>query len=136
MELTFSSDGIALHLKYIEMDAYDSQSIKFEVKLTLEHPTGVFTFSADDIWFEADMWNQFVHELNNGLGSNAVFHDQSNYLRLSIERAANHLDLSLSIREPLIAAGDTTLSSSQRVNLDSAFINSLTSSFQKFPKLW
>ena len=136
MEISLKSEGISLFLECVEVGENDPHSIRFKVEIELEHPTGSFTYSADDIWLDTDMWDCFEHRLNKGLEQKAIFHDQSNYFEISLERNSRNIEFLLKVREPLIKRGEASISSSQKVELDNSFINSIKHGFHEFPKFW
>jgi hypothetical protein len=136
MEISLQSEGIGLHLECLEIDENDSHSMRYKVKLDLDHPTGTFIYSANDIWLETDMWDRFQQRLSKGLEENAVFHDQSSYFEFSLTRNTRDIELMIKIREPLIESGETSVTSVRRIELDSGFINALIKSFNDSPKFW
>lgn len=136
MEISVNSGVVALQFEFVKFDANDPQSVQFKVELGLSHPTGTFSYSADDIWLDADMWNCFERALNSGLKEKAVFNDQSQYLEISLEKRSTHIALSVNVKEPLRDQGDISMSSFQKLDLDSSFINSLRDQFREFPRIW
>ncbi len=136
MELSVKSEGIGLFLECIEIDENDSQSMRFKVKLDLEHPTGTFTYSADDIWLETDMWDCFEQSLNKGLEEKAVFRDQSSYFEIALTKGIRDIEFTFKVREPLVGSGETSFLSSRKFDLDSGFINTLRDNFSECPKIW
>ena len=136
MEMSLQSEGLYLFLECVEIDEIYSHSMKYRVKIDLCHPTGIFTYSADDIWLETDMWDCFEKKLSKGLEEKAIFHDQSNYLIISLTRTSKDIEFMIKVREPLIDGGESNLTSVRKIDLDSGFINALTKSFSDFPKFW
>ncbi len=136
MEISLKSEGIGLYLECLEIDENDSYSMRFKVRLNLDHSTGTFTYSADDIWLETDMWDCFEQRISEGLEEKAVFHDQSNYFEFSLIRNTKCIECIIKVREPLIASGETTITSIRRIALDSGFTSTVAGSFSNFNKFW
>lgn len=135
-DIDIQSDVLDLSMNLLEVDDHDPNSLRWAVRFKLKHPTGDFSYSADDIWLDTSMWDEFVLRLEAGAQECAYFTDQTEYLRLSVERRSNNIGLAVHIREPLISKGNLTLDAEIKLELDGVFISRLLDGFRSFPVFW
>lgn len=135
-DIHFSSDELELSMELLEVDGNDPTSMKWDVAISLKHPSGEFAYSANDIWLDTHMWDEFVFELDTGVQKPARFSDQSELLYLGVERRVSGIVLTVSIQDPLIEKGCLALNAVLHLQLDGAFVSRLRDSFQSFAKFW
>ncbi|GHU05897.1 hypothetical protein FACS1894205_6560 [Alphaproteobacteria bacterium] len=133
-DIHIQAEGISVQFDLVGVDHYDSSSPCWRVGLKLSHPTGNFSYVANDIWIDTEVWDSFVLELAAGVRGRAIFHDLSGYFVLELERKERYFEISVNVREPLVNKGDLNLIAKYTVDLDSGFIEKLRDGFAEHPK--
>lgn len=112
-------------------------SFRVELSCQLPHPTGTFTYGADDIWFTCEEWDRFVSELH-GFARNqvnlAILRDASTYFQFSLSKQASQVVVSIACREPESGAASGRLT--YQTTLDAAAVAALEQAFAEFPRWW
>jgi hypothetical protein len=99
---------------------------RFAVECRLLHPTGSFSYSANDLYFDLESFENFSAELQGmqqGLRKQAALKDVSQIVTLRLEGNSRALRATLDIRESLTPTM-ATLSASFDVEYD-LFVNKL-----------
>lgn len=132
----FQTDEAVIHLNLVEVDETSPISLRFAVEVHLGHPTGNIKYTADDIWFETGVWDEFLSALKNGAIKQARLCDQSEYFVLCVQRGSDGVYVQFSASEPLVPKGRIKLECDLKLDLDGAFVAKLLDSFRSFPVFW
>lgn len=126
----------------IEMDVVETEdylpSIKMCVKVQVNHPTGVFIYQADDIWFECLQWDTFVLNLKQIFVKNkATLIDMSEGFELDFypKEKSNLILLHLKCKEH-IASGNESISLDYKCTIGQDVFGEIIDKFNNFPKWW
>jgi len=130
------AEGISVQLDLVRVDQNNPGSPCWRVNLELSHPTGHFSYIADDVWIDTIVWDAFVLDLAKGVRSHAIFHDLSEYFVLRFERKERYFEVSVTVREPIAGEGNLNMSAKYTVDLDSVFVDKFRDSFAAYPKFW
>jgi hypothetical protein len=135
-DIHIQAEGISIRLNLVDVDQNNPSSPCWRVNLDLSHPTGHFSYVANDVWIDTKVWDTFESELAAGVRSCAVFHDLSDYFVIKFERKDRYFEISVAVREPLATKGDLTMSAKYMVDLDSVFVDRFRDGFVAYPKFW
>lgn len=135
-DIHFQTGDVTLRLNLMEVDETDLSALRWAIDVRFGHPTGSFTYSADDIWLETKMWDEFVEALGNGARKRAQLYDQSEYFVLCIQRNDDGLQVQCSAFEPILPRGRMKFEIELQLDLDGAFVPNLFDSFRSFPVFW
>ncbi|NTG43586.1 hypothetical protein [Rhizobium rhizogenes] len=135
-DINIVAEGISIQLEFVNVDPGDPSSMCWRISLELSHATGHFSYCADDIWLETEMWDAFVSDLTSGPRHSARLYDLSNYFTLNIERQNRCFEVDIAAHEPVVRSGGLQLRGKLSVELDSGLIEKLHSGFAGYPKFW
>ncbi len=126
---------IILKMEVLETDDY-SLTLKMKVYVEFIHPTGIFNYTADDIWFEYSKWDQFTNKLHDLRSDvNLDLEDLSEKFKISLMRKTeNEYIITLSCLENNLDKG--TIQLSYTSDLDSDSMAHVFNNFLGFPKWW
>ncbi|WP_259779843.1 hypothetical protein [Aestuariispira ectoiniformans] len=136
MDFYLNLEKISIHFEMLEVDENDTNSIRFQVNVKLDHSTGSFSYSANDIWIDTEMWDAFERQVSQNLEEAARFYDQSNYFEIHLTKDYQNIYFVLIAKEPLVPKGQIALESEQKLDIDGPFIEELRESLKSFPKFW
>jgi len=131
-DINFEADQLSIRLKLLSVDKNDIESMRCGVELDIVHPTGKIFYSADDIWLETKMLDEFSYKLSESVNDRAEFYDMSNYLVISIRRRRTFHEVNIGIREPLCGGGEATIETRLHIALDGRFLIKLLHEIDKF----
>jgi len=135
-DVHIQAEGISVQLDLVDVDQNDPGSPCWRINLELSHPTGRFSYIADDIWIDTDVWDTFESELVAGVRSCAIFHDLSDYFVIKLERKDRCFEISVVVREFLATKGDLSMSAKYMVDLDNVFVDRFRDGFAAYQKFW
>lgn len=129
---------ISIEIDTIETDSY-LPSFKVNVKLEIKHPTGYFSYQANDIWFECSEWDKFIVGINTLNSKNSItlkLSDVSEYFNVTFIRDNSGETLfKVSINEPFSGVNGEGFISYQS-KIDRNTIDIISNSFQDFNRWW
>jgi hypothetical protein len=133
------SDGdFAITIYPVEFDLH-LPSFRSEVSCFISHPTGNFTYNASDIWFDKDIYNNFLSSLRsmiNGNGSSARLECCSMYFIFEVSKIElTKLKCQISICEYQPNNENTSLKAAFILD-NQDFINSLYRSLLELRLQW
>ena len=125
----------------IDMEMVDTDtrlpSIKMAVKMEVVHPTGTIIYSANDIWFECSVWDEFVSNILNvssGGRRDASLKNMSDFFVLNIGIDEGIKRLNFTSRE--VNAGEGVVSLNFESILDDDMLAAIIEQFTTFEKWW
>jgi hypothetical protein len=129
---------ISIEIDTIETDSY-LPSFKVDIKLEIKHPTGHFSYQANDIWFECSEWDKFtveINTLNSKTNISLKLSDVSEYFNIIfIKDRLDETLFKVSINEPFSGVNGEGFMGYQS-KIDSNIIDIINSSFQNFNRWW
>lgn len=123
-------DPIDLTMLSVEYDTY-LPSVKTIVSLKILHPTGSFSYEANDIWFTQSEWIKFTQNIGNK--ENASLKDMSDFFEFSVEHRSEGYILNLRCKEPNVF-NQTILQHTCPISIDE--LDRLNSSFENAELEW
>ncbi len=108
-------------------------SYRFEMDCRLRHPTGSFSYSANDLYFDLESFERFSAELQGvqqSLRQEAALKDVGQMVVLRLEGNSRALQATLEVREYL-APSMATLNTTFEVDYD-LFVNKLLGEINRF----
>jgi|GEM_PF-5171767 len=135
-DISFAAEGVFLDMNYLGCDPNDRGSTRWSVKLVLLHSAGHYTYEANDIWFEAQMWDDFASALSSTNKVSMKFSDMSDYFILSLKRTPNCVEVYIKVYEPVNRKDSMKLDVQLETEIDADFIGKLDFAFESFPKPW
>jgi hypothetical protein len=127
---------IGIKLDIIETDNY-LPSIKMEVHIEMEHPTGKILYQADDIWFECTHWDNFTATLNqiaNNSKGEAFLENMSSNFKVKLIRDGSSIKFNFTVQESNVSDGEASINFSSLIDDD--LFNQIKSQFVEFEKWW
>ena len=123
-------------MEVLETDDY-LPSIKMAIKVEMIHPTGNIAYEASDIWFECNVWDNFVVSINGiGLSSSgkASLKNISDFFSIEISSENGVITFDLKCEEINICNGTSNLS--YRSVIDDDLLSHIKNQFCHFEKWW
>lgn len=130
------SRPIKISMEVVEIDNY-LPSIKMAVGIELTHPTGTFSYNANDLWFECSSWDNFTLSLKSMTsGSNCIasLKSMSDAFSIVISFKNRGMIFSLESEEVNIGGGKTILS--YQSEIDDDLLGFIRTQFADFEKWW
>lgn len=129
---------ISIEIDTIETDSY-LPSFKVNIKLIIKHPTGLFSYQANDIWLECSMWDNFILDLNtfnNKPNFSIKLLDISEYFNLAFTKdKSDEILFKININEPFSGENGEGYIGYQG-KLDSNIMDIIKKDFEAFNKWW
>src|SRR5258708_29869176 len=101
------SPKLDLHITLLAVQGYGRVALpdyRFEMDCRLQHPTGSFSYSANDLYFDLESFERFSTELQGvqqGLRQEAALKDAGQMVVLRLEGNSRALQATLEVREYL-----------------------------------
>ncbi len=129
---------ISIEMEIIETDSY-LPSFKTNIVLRIKHPTGLFLYQADDIWFDCSLWDKFILEISNvnyKTDISVKLSDISEYFNIEfVKETLNEVLFKVTIHEPFSGEnGEGYISYQSKLDIDT--MNIIKNNFESFDKWW
>lgn len=132
--LRIEMPSLNIAMEPIEFDRDIMPAVKLQVACTVHHPTGAFTYQADDVWIDYESLDNFI----GNLGSLRNRQDQVAALtcidkafKLELARQETSLRIRLSITEKQPGHKETQLTAAFEA-VDDSFVDTWYRSFVEF----
>jgi hypothetical protein len=129
---------ISIEIETIETDSY-LPSFKANIKLEINHPTGYFSYQANDIWFDCVQWDAFLSsldKLNFLKESEIILSDMSEYFKIRfLLTKSRDIQFRVNIKEPFSGENGEGVFSYQS-NIDNEVLNVFIQKFNALDRWW
>jgi hypothetical protein len=112
-------------------------SMRMKVDIKIHHPTGVFIYKANDIWFKCSTWDEFIQILGKLVRDNdesAELSSLSGDFKIKVTVENNSHLFELLCKEQEIGKGNLELIYRCEINTDELYF--VKREFDAFPKWW
>lgn len=129
---------VCIEIETIETDSY-LPSFKANIKLEIKHPTGNFSYIANDIWFDCNSWDKFIIDINtfgNKTNFNFKLADISECFNIFfILNNSSEILFKISINEPFSGEnGEGHISYQSKIDIETMSI--IKKDFENLNKWW
>jgi len=130
-DLAFNINSLKVRMKLSEMDKV-LPSFKVEMNITISHPTGEFTYSANDLWFECCNWDVFTERIASITDKDDAIILNSMSEEFILKLSVN--DISIMIKEMSFYGFPTQLNHTRGITRDDFGI--MKNAFLDFDRWW
>lgn len=111
----------------VDLEENRLPSFKMVANIEIPHPTGILKYIVEDLWFECDVWDNFIKDIRRKntyeINRSATLQDMSNNFLLSISHQEKHIGriaLFLALTEPNTGMGEINIQYKKNIHIDEA----------------
>jgi hypothetical protein len=126
------------HPFFLKMDVLENEeylpSSRMSLNLKLTHSAGEYSYTANNIWFDATTWANFIASLERILAfedTQAILHDMSELFSMIVESVDYEFKLTIACKEPIVGNRNSVIVLTTEMRLDFEKTSSIYKSFME-----